>query len=156
MGRKHIKAMMATLLIPALLALSHLYVQASQNDSLINPSVAIQSAVIFSTSHVEGESKICIAQDNAIHAELGVFTMPGAYAEIKVNVQNTGNKTVYLSGIEQISPISENFKMETPAFDTEKEMLALGEECSFTVVVYWDPESSASFLEKSILILILS
>lgn len=108
-------------------------------------AVKILDATIRSTAGIDGNCTVSF-NDDTVTPYLGIFTMPGSYAEIEVKIQNTGSLDATLTRVDAPHCSLEDFSI-TLADGIEGETLKAGEICTLTVVVSWDKKSTRSFEE---------
>lgn len=108
-------------------------------------AVKILDAAIKSTAGIDGNCTVSL-NDDTVTPHLGVFTMPGSYAEIEVKIQNTGRLDATLAQVDAPHCSLEDFSV-TLADGIEGETLKAGEICTLTVVVSWEKKSTRSFEE---------
>ena len=105
--------------------------------------VEIMDAKIKSTAGINGECTVSFDKDTVTPC-LGVFSMPGAYAEIELTIKNTGSLNASLIHVDAPFCSLEDFSV-TIADDLKGELLQTGEACTLTVIVAWNKDSGRSF-----------
>ena len=107
----------------------------------------ILDATIKSTAAIDGDCTVSYSADTVI-PHLGIFTMPGAYAEIEITVQNKGSTDAKLLQVDAPYCSLEDFSV-TLADNLEGETLQAGDTCTLTTVVMWNKRSSRSFAAQT-------
>ncbi len=141
----------AVLAVLIMLSLNYSSAQAASGQSEYGghgTEIVVKNAAVLSASHVLGENRVYIGDSGEVRAALGTFERPGAYVEIAVTVENTGDQSVYLAGVETELPAIADFRVDVPRFDVTRHELTAGDQCEFTVVVCWDGASERSILSE--------
>lgn len=111
--------------------------------------VRVTAASVTASANMAGESTVTVQDEDTITADLGCFTMPGAYAEITVTLQNDNTFPVTLVQAQPQDTALPDVSVSFPPLQPGTEVIAPGASCRFTVVVAWAADSTVQYTAAS-------
>lgn len=115
-------------------------------DTSKDYEVSVSRAEIQSEYGIAGESSV-LFDKNTISPKLGDFKFPGAYAQIYIEVKNTGNSPVTLADLYVEQPSLDYIELIMPEFE-KNEILMPNDSSGFSIIVRWRNDSSYSTENK--------
>lgn len=109
-------------------------------DTSKDYEVSVSRAEIQSEYGIVGENSI-LFDKNTISPKLGDFKFPGAYAQIYIEVKNTGNSPVTLADLYVEQPSLDYIELIMPEFE-KNEILMPNDSSGFSIIVRWRNDSS--------------
>lgn len=107
--------------------------------------IRVTNASVTASANMEGQPTVSVQEDDTITADLGCFTMPGAYAEITVTLQNDNTFPVTLVQAQTQDTDLPDVSVSFPPLQPGTEVIAPGASCRFTVVVAWAADSTVQY-----------
>lgn len=107
--------------------------------------VRVINASVTASANMEGQYAVTVQDSDTITADLGCFTMPGAYAEITVTLQNDNTFPVTLVQAQTQDTGLPDVSVSFPPLQPGEEVIAPGASCRFTVVVAWAADSTVQY-----------
>lgn len=107
--------------------------------------IHVASASVTASANMAGQPTVSVQGDDTITADLGCFTMPGAYAEITVTLQNDNTFPVTLMQAQTQDTDLPDVSVSFPPLQPGTEVMAPGASCRFTVVVAWAADSTVQY-----------
>lgn len=109
-------------------------------DTSKDYEVSVSRAEIQSEYGIVGENSI-LFDKNTISPKLGDFKFPGAYAQIYIEVKNTGNSPVTLADLYVEQPSLDYIELIMPELE-KNEILMPNDSSGFSIIVRWRNDSS--------------
>ena len=107
--------------------------------------VRVINASVTASANMEGRYAVTVQDSDTITADLGCFTMPGAYAEITATLQNDNTFPVTLVQAQTQDTGLPDVSVSFPPLQPGEEVIAPGASCRFTVVVAWAEDSAVQY-----------